>query len=112
MIDIRQSKNYADYLSYLGWVVERIKEVNYFIKKFPIIGSVLKIQRPEKIRYKDIKILSKKYRVFQIIIEPKSSSAVQSLIANGYKLSKSPYLPSKTLHLNLTKALKLEKETR
>ena len=51
MIDIRQSKNYADYLSQLGWIIEGIDGVNYYIKKFPLIGSVIKIQRPEKINY-------------------------------------------------------------
>ncbi len=54
MIDIRQSKDYAQYLSSLGWVVERINNINYFIKKFPLIGSVIKIQRPEKIDFKEI----------------------------------------------------------
>ena len=112
MIDIRQSLEYAKYLSTLGWKVERIKGVNYFIKKLPLIGSVLKIQRPEKIRYKDIKILSEKYRVFQTIFEPKTMADGQWLMANGYKLSKSPYLPSKTLYLDLTKPLKFDKETR
>jgi hypothetical protein len=102
MLDIRQSKNYADYLSSLGWIVERIDNTNYFIKKFPLIGSIIKIQRPEKIDNKKINSLVKKYRAFQIILEPKSKN--QRL--KNFKLSHSPYLPTKTLHLDLTKTEK------
>lgn len=119
MNDIRQSINYANYLKSQGWIVERIDNINYFIKKLPIIGSVLKIQRPKEIRYKDIKILSKKYKTFQIIIEPDLATSTITakkyhnlLLHYGYKLSKSPFLPTKTIHLDLTKLLKFNKETR
>jgi len=105
MIDIRQSPQYADYLRLEGWIVERINGVNYFIKKFPLVGSILKIQRPSKIRYGEIALLCKKYRVFEVIIEPLDP-------IKKYKLSKSPYLPTKTLQLDLTKQLSFDKETR
>lgn len=103
MRDIRQTKNYAEYLTSQGWIVEQINNTNYFIKKLPIIASVLKIQRPEKIRYKDIKILCDKYHVFQVIIEPNTISDIKSLVNEGYKQG-TPYLPSKTIHLDLTKS--------
>ena len=117
MIDIRQSVLYANYLKRNGWMVERIGEINYFIKKLPLIGSVLKIQRPKKIDFKEIEKLAKKYRVFQIILEPELTSDFatgihNSLISRGFGLSKNPYLPTKTLHLNLTKPPVFEKETR
>lgn len=105
MIDIRQTVEYANYLKSLGWIVERIGGVNYFIKKFPLIGAILKIQRLERIRYKDIKILSKKHKVFQIIIEPKSEYQVSSIKSLGFRLSQSPYLPSKTLQIDLTQPI-------
>jgi len=117
MQDIRQSINYANYLQSQKWIVEKIDNVNYFLKKIPILGYILKIQRPNKISYKDIKILSDKYKSFQIIIEPKSFADRKLLITNDYKLSKSPYLPTKTIHINLEKSLKqitadFKKETR
>lgn len=105
VIDIRQTEEYGNYLKKEGWIVERIENINYFIKKLPLIGSLLKIQRPEKIRYKDIKILSERYRVFQIIIEPKTMVDGQWLMVNGFKLSKNPYLPSKTLQIDLTQPI-------
>jgi len=112
MIDIRQSENYAKYLGSQGWIVERIDNINYFIKKLPILGSVLKIQRPEKIDFETIQRLEIKYRVFQTVLEPSSLSFRDLIIRHGFKLSKNAYLPSKTLHLDLTKPLVFNKETR
>ncbi|MDP1710184.1 MAG: hypothetical protein Q8L28_01075, partial [bacterium] len=111
MTDIRQSIQYANYLKRNRWIVERIEEVNYFIKKFPLIGSVLKIQRPKEIDFEVIDKLCRKYRVFQVIIEPNlafvdSSDIHDLLLHNGYKLGKSPYLPTKTLQIDLTQPQK------
>ena len=104
MVDIRQTVQYANYLSKIDWVVERISEINYFIKKIPLVGSIIKIQRPEEIRINKIRELSKKYRAFQIIIEPKTEFDAKYLSSLGFRLSKSPYLPTKTLQLDLTKS--------
>lgn len=104
MIDIRQSQRYAKYLESVGWTVERIAEINYFIKVFPIIGSVIKVQRPEEIRIDTIRELARKYRAFEIIVEPKTKMDADFLASIGFKLSKEPYLPSKTLQIDLTKS--------
>lgn len=104
MVDIRQTARYGRYLEKIGWTVERINGVNYFIRNLPLIGSLMKIQRPEKIDNNSIIQLSKKYRAFQIVIEPKTMTDGQWLMANGYKRSRSPFLPSKTLCLDLTKS--------
>jgi hypothetical protein len=101
MTDIRQTSQYANYLKNIGWIVKRVDGVNYFIKKLPLIGSILKIQRPKEIRYKDIKTLSRKYRVFQIIIEPKYTSHCSLITSHGFCLNRNPYLPSKTLQIDL-----------
>jgi len=113
MIDIRQTIEYANYLRNLGWIVERIDNVNYFIKKIPLIGSIIKIQRPKKINFEEVKKLSKKYRAFQIIVEPNLTTGIGSgvsvsikyhnlLLSQGFKLNKSPYLPTKTLQIDLS----------
>ncbi len=105
MIDIRQSQNYANYMRSIGWTVERIGEINYFIKKMPILGSILKLQRPEEIRMDTVKKLCRKYGVFQIIIEPSLANigSHELMLSHGFKLTKSTYLPSKTLQIDLTK---------
>lgn len=110
MIDLRQTPEYANYLRKIGWIVERIEDINYAVRKIPILGSIIKVQRAENIRYKDIKILSKlekKYRAFQIIIEPglkSTADSLQFLKKHGFKLSKSPFLPTKTIQIDLTKS--------
>jgi len=107
MVDIRQASEYSKYLSKIGWEVERVAGVNYFIKKIPLIGSVLKVQRPEEIRINKINDLARKYRAFQIIVEPKTELDAKYLTSVGFKLSKSPYLPTKTLFLDLGKSEKV-----
>ena len=102
MVDIRQSLQYANYLNKIGWKTKRIDKTNYFLKKLPFVGSILKIQRPEKINLKTINKLTKKQRTFQIVIEPKKPVEIKYLLANSYKQSKSPFLPTKTIRLNLS----------
>jgi len=102
MFDIRQSESYAKYLKSLGWTVERVAEINYFIKKMPFLGSILKLQRPEEIRMDTVNKLCRKYGVYQIIIEPKSDLDARYLESSGFKLAKTTYLPSKTLQIDLT----------
>ncbi|KKR44921.1 hypothetical protein A2434_00865 [Candidatus Woesebacteria bacterium RIFOXYC1_FULL_41_14] len=104
MVDIRQTLSYAKYLRSLGWVVERTGEISYFIKKFPLLGSLLKIQRPDEIRMDTISKLCRKHGVFQIIIEPKNDLDAKYLISSGFKLAKDTYLPSKTLLIDLTES--------
>ena len=117
MIDIRQTQEYGKYLSKIGWTTIRKNETNYFIKKIPILGSVLKIQRPEHVDIKFINQLALKYGVFRKIIEPKTKLDAIYLTKTGYRLSKSPYLPTKTIHIDLTDSKKsilkkLNKKTR
>ena len=110
--DIRQTPEYAKYMENIGWIVERKGGVNYFIKKFSLIGSFIKIQRPEVLRDQEIKLikrLSKKYRAFQIVIEPRKASLrgkPNLLIEHGFRLSRSPFVPAKTIHIDLTKSEK------
>jgi lipid II:glycine glycyltransferase (peptidoglycan interpeptide bridge formation enzyme) len=104
MVDIRQSVHFANYLKRLGWNVERTGEINYFIRKFPIIGSVLKVQRPQEIRIDIISKLARKYRAFTIVVEPKTELDAKFLTSIGFKLSKNPYLPTKTLQIDLTQS--------
>lgn len=105
-MDLRQSPLYSKYLTNLGWVVEEKEGVFYFIKKLWFIGSVIKIQRPNKIDFSFIENLSKKYRAFQIILEPSNKSVVsnvahKNIIRQGFKLAKSSYLPTKTTIIDL-----------
>lgn len=99
-MDVRQSDLYAQYMLKIGWQVEKIDGIYIYIKKFPLIGSIIKIQRPNKLP--NIKVLLKlkqKYHAQSISIEqglnPRS-------IINNYQLNNDPYLPTKTIHIDLT----------
>jgi lipid II:glycine glycyltransferase (peptidoglycan interpeptide bridge formation enzyme) len=136
MQDLRQSPNHAKFLKSMGWIVETKNGVNYFIKKFPIVGSFIKIQRPKEIDFEYIQRLKKEHRAFQIIIEPSLSSSDSPrfrpfgqysartgptedhtaisvpknnhdlFYTHGFKECKSPFLPSKTIFIDLTKSEK------
>ena len=92
----------------IGWLVAPLgKWGGYaYVRGIPLIGSVIKIQRPKKIDYKVISSLSKKYKAFQIILEPTPKTSSKQLTAKGFRLSRSYFAPSKTLQINLTKTEK------
>lgn len=103
MVDIRQTPIYATYLKEIGWKIEKTESHYAFIKTSPVAGSIIKIQRPVKIDKKEINSIAKKYKALQMIIEPHSKPDANILIKEKYAISKSPYLPTKTLHVDLTK---------
>jgi len=108
MGDLRQSENYKKHLENIGWKVDKAAGTHFFIKKFPLIGSVIKIQRPEELDFESIEFVSKFHKTMQVIIEPRIASPrgkPSMLLDHGFKLSKSPYLPTKTLHLDLTNSI-------
>jgi len=102
MPDIRQSPPYAKYLRRLNWQVEKLKNGQVFIKKLPLLGSLIKIQRVSSLDFSEIENLAQKYRAFQIILEP-AANCLPPATGNYYPL-KSPYLPTKTSILDLQPA--------
>src|SRR3989304_3395547 len=110
MKDIRQTSEYAKYLRDIGWRVEKVGGNFIFIKHFLILGNFIKIQRTEKLIGKDIEIIRRKYKPFKIVLEPINN-------IQEFKKGKSPYLPTKTLILDLRKSEEeilrgMRKETR
>jgi len=117
MPDIRQSSQYAKYIESIGWQVEKIGEGYAFIKKFPLLGSLIKVQRIKPpIPFEKIEKLAKKYHAFQIILEPalskqhKNSQSPQPSqdprTPHHYKPLTSPFIPTKTLLLDLKQSEK------
>lgn len=100
MHDLRQSHAWARYLESIGWKVEKRGGVYYFLKKIPILGYFLKVQRPEKVNFRDTNYFEKKYKPIQILIEPKT----KPIREKGYKLSKNSSLPTKTLVIDLKRS--------
>jgi len=105
-MDLRQSLEYAEYLKSLGWQIEKLGKEQVFIKKIPLLGNLIKIQRiSSPIPFFEIEKLAKKYKAFQIIIEPALPAGRPALPQSpstsspppGYKFLKSPFIPTKTL---------------
>lgn len=99
--DIRQNEKYSQYLKSQNWIVEKKDGVFYYIKKLFFI-SMIKVQRPKKIDLDYIEKLVKKHRAVQVFIEPKTFKEANGLINKGWQVN-FPFLPSKTVILNLTK---------
>lgn len=106
MLDLRQTSEYAKYLEKIDWKVEKLKSGYAYIKKVPFIGNLIKIQRPQTLNYNKIRNLITEYKPFQIIIEPKNQYQVSSIKYHGFKQSRSYFLPSKTIYIDLTKSEK------
>ncbi|HUW21253.1 MAG TPA: peptidoglycan bridge formation glycyltransferase FemA/FemB family protein [Candidatus Bathyarchaeia archaeon] len=120
-LDLRQSPNYAVYLEKIGWQVEKTEGVQVFIRKIPLTPfSILKLQRPKHLPSPEtIGKISRKYRALFAYIEPDLDQEPETSLYKkyGYKISKSPFLPTKTVVLDLNQSdykltRQLKKDTR
>lgn len=105
MADIRQTKKYAKYLKSIGWKVERVGKNFLYIKKILPLGSIIKIQRPEEVDLNAFDYVYNKHHALQVIIEPKDIDQTKIIKDKGFRKSSSPYLPTKTLYLNLENSI-------
>ncbi len=110
VIDLRQTREYGKYLVGRGWIVKGVgikndkrKKVLVSIRRLPLLPfSVMKCQRfDEALDVQDLKNLKRKYWVIFSIWEPKSEEAKRFCIEQNWKLTKSFYVPSKTLVVDL-----------
>lgn len=93
----------------LGWDVVKIGRWHAFIKKFPFIGSYIKIQKIKPpIPFEEIAELSKQYRAFKLQVAPdilSSEESVKNKFAEfNYKIDNFPNIPTKTIQIELTKS--------
>lgn len=113
ILDIRQIPQYAQYLKLLGWETIKIDDGQIFIKKLPLIGSVIKVQRIKSpVPFKAIEKIAKDNRAFQVLIDQDNSQDTKYQIPNtqykkyGYKINKTPYFPTKTILIDLKRSEK------
>lgn len=105
--DIRQSPEYASYLTTIGWEVVRLKvsQTNVFLRKTGPI-SLVKIQRTNnKLDAQEIKQLLHERKVFMCKIEPGEQITTQQLDClsrQGFRLSNWPLLGTKTSRIDLS----------
>ncbi|PIV00985.1 hypothetical protein COS54_01830 [Candidatus Shapirobacteria bacterium CG03_land_8_20_14_0_80_39_12] len=98
-MDLRQSLEYGEYLKSLGWQIEKLGGEQVFIRKIPLLGTLIKIQRIQfPIPFSEIEKLAKKYHAFRVIIEPTSDYKLTvNSYPSDYRPLKSPFIPTKTL---------------
>lgn len=107
MADLHQSKEWADFLTSQSWIVEDLDGAKAYIRKLPLYGSVIKIQRPQIVPpIKTIDKTAQKYHALFVKLEPDVSNKQQRLSSEGFELDKAPNLPTKTLVLELSKSKK------
>ncbi|MCJ7793056.1 MAG: peptidoglycan bridge formation glycyltransferase FemA/FemB family protein [Candidatus Marinimicrobia bacterium] len=100
-MDLRQSKEFAQYLKLSGWLVERMDNGYVYIRKLPLLPPlIMKLQYPESpIDFEKIEKLAKKHKPFQIEIQPlKKESDFEK---HGYQLRGGGGHVTKTLQINL-----------
>lgn len=107
--DLRQSAGWAKYLKSQGWEVEELKVKNskckIFIRKIPLIGSAIKIQRPEELPpLGEIDRIAKKHRALFVKLEPSTADQYNLVVKNGFVPDPSPSLATKTIVVDLTKS--------
>ena len=100
MIDLRQTKNYARYMELLGWDVEKILSVYIYIKKIPLFGSVIKVQRPhEYFPIRAIIHLAKEKKGRVAYIEPANSEFVGYFKSQFFHSSQLPAISAKSTNV-------------
>jgi lipid II:glycine glycyltransferase (peptidoglycan interpeptide bridge formation enzyme) len=88
-----------------NWEILKIRQTQILLKKIPVLGYFAKIHRPETITETILAELKKRRKIFQIVVEPKTESDAENLKKLGFKLVKVPYIPSKTLEVDLNNSL-------
>lgn len=108
-MELQQSPLYAAYVKKLGWTIEQIDHTNIFLKKIPLVGTFAKIQRIEKLPdIQSLIQLFKKYHVKRTVLEAaphlneKDFSQWSNQIKNHVSVVSSPYIPTKTIIVDLT----------
>lgn len=108
-MEIQQSALYASYIRSLGWTVEKTDGSYIFIKPFPIIGGLAKMQRVTHLpKLNTLLPVLHKHHVRSLAIEP-DSRMKQSLFtkwcrttSKHIRLNQDPFIPTKTIRVDVT----------
>lgn len=104
MKNIRQTPKYAEFMQRINWNVEEVDGIQIYIKKFPFISSVMKIQRPEKLpNLKKLKLLMHKYKTHFVTVEPGTMCKPPKML---YKKLNDPYIHTKSIVVDLNRSEK------
>lgn len=116
-MDLRQTPEYSEYLSHVGWVVKTIGtqkgggKIYVYIRSLPLLLplSICKVQRfSEAPNWVELERLLSKHHCLHAVLEPETGfEDTQNLVDHGFKLSKSPFLPTATVRIDLTQSQRI-----
>ena len=112
MIDFRQVKEWAEYLTTRGWVYDFVKSADgkqvlqvliFKVGFWPF--KLLKLQRNEvDPDFADLGRVRKKHWVIQTVIEPLKIQSTEKYLGAGFGRSKYPFLATKTVVVDLSQS--------
>lgn len=103
-MELRQSDGWGKYLEYLGWKTENLEGCAIRIRRLGLLGSIVKIQKPENLPLQEIENLVKKHRALFVRVEPSNESQAEDLTKSGYKTDSWPLNPTRTIFIDLKKS--------
>lgn len=104
--DIRQTKEWGEFLAQIGWRTEKIGNTFLFIRNVPWLGSVIKIQHPSGLLpFARIDTVARRHAASFVVVEPHSTGYDErSFLKWGYRKSLLRYVHSATILLNLRRS--------
>jgi len=111
-MEIQQTPAYAAYIQQLGWHVATVDHVTIFYKRIPLVGVLVKIQRPTHLPYLPLLIpFLNSIHATRIAIEPDASLSQELCdvwtrsFLKFYPINLTPFLPTKTICVDLTPSI-------
>ena len=106
--DIRQSLGWQRFMTSIGWDIVRVGRAVGYMKRIPLLGSVIKFPRcPSTIDLMNVEKSAQQHQAFLVKIEPTtcSSTDLERFKKHGFLLSHQSTTPTSTLHIDLTQSI-------
>lgn len=102
--DLRQSPGWAKFMASLGWSVDRIGETVLLRRSLPILGTIIRVQRPNvPLPLEEINKLSRTVGAFLVKIEPNLlADGFDLQVMGGFRKDTNPMLPRRSIWIDLS----------
>lgn len=102
--NIRQSPQFARYLETIGWTIESVNHEYIFIRRIPLLGSMIKAQRVGKTFSLDaLAQIEKKYKPFRVVLEyDEGEISAEDVKQHGFSRGTTIFAPSKTIQIDIS----------
>ncbi len=107
-MELQQSPRYREYIKKLGWSILTVEGTAVFHRRLPVIGTMAKIQRPERLPYIPLLIMElQKIHASTLVLEasptidPTAWDAWTLSLSKFFRIVSSSYLPTKTISIDI-----------